>query len=600
MKQKTERDKEEKSESLLLSLYQKFVKRRDSAKTEKTDQPEEQSAQERAQPPDLGEPPADSETKQTAEIPTYDASQMTVTLLSLQKFYGLWAQENSTPVRDPGCGSYIGNLPPPWDDETTDLLKKLDTEAEGILKAAESTENVTPRPKIDGRVEVAVSKDGLRAWIFVFPPLFGGTPASAEAASAALKAAGVTTGVDEETVAQAVQERAYMRLFLAAAGTPPVNGEDGRIEEVIPHTVGTPYMQSDKDVIDYKNLNWLVHVEEKQLICRVVLPTPGKSGLSVQGKEISCTPGKKPDLPIGANTQLSEDGTEITAKVEGQIFYENNRYKVMDVIQIQGDVDLSTGNINVKGNVFVQGNVRDSFIVRATGDINIAGSVGMATVEAGGNIFVRNGINGNEQGTLRAGGEIKCRYIESAKVYAAGNLYADSIANSTVVCGSSVLAESGHGVIIGGSITAMEGIRAKEVGNERGQVTRLSLECTPEFLELRKSVTKEFQEIQSKIETAQQQTDVLKKGEKDPKIQAALKDIHFRLSIFLVKQEKLKKLMNEIEEKEEKLDMAQIRVVTMYPTVAARINGVSHIFNKEATNCLIFRSGTDLELGRTS
>lgn len=607
MKMESERDEDSKSgsTSFLFSLYQKFKKHIVSENTEadaETDEAEENAKIKAKDIEEMADSPL-TDDKSTAAEPkpsdaiSYDSKQQPLILLALQQICHEWTMEKGQPTRGPSFENYLGDSVS-FNEEIEALLKNLDSEAQNMIKAVEATSEASPRPPIDGRVMAYISKDSLHAWEFVFPPLLGGKPVSRDDILGALKAMDVTTGIDGNAIDLLAQESKCMKLIQVAAGTAPENGENGRIEEVIPQTVGTPYMESDADLVDYKNLNWLVHVQENDIICRIIPATSGKSGISVLGKEIACVSGKKPTLPMGKNTQLSEDGTQIVAKTDGQIFYENGQYKVTDIININGDVDLSTGNIDVKGNVLVQGNVLDGFCVKATGDVNIAGIVGMGTVEAGGNIFVRSGINGNEQGRLCAGGDIKCRYIESANIYADGSIYADSIANSTVVCGDTVAVESGHGAIIGGSITAMAAIHVKEVGNERGQVTRLNLERPPEFIAQKEKVTKESQVVQEQVDTAQNQLKMLEKGE-DPEIQAAVKNIHFRLSIFLVKQEKLKQKMKEIREKEEKLSMAQIRIATMYPTVAARINGVSRVFDKEATNCLIFQSGTDLELGRT-
>jgi len=585
MKGRTEREEDSKegNENFLFSLYQKFKKHEKN----KNDEAETNAENEQDTLTELSEEPMAETTERQP-----------FSLLALQQMSLDCAQKYGFSPREPCIESFLGDFVPD-NKEVEDLLQNLDREAQNVLQAVEKTADVEPRPKVNGRVLIYISQDGMQAWAFVFPPLFGGEPVNHEEVLNAMHIMQVKAGIDEDAVSKLTQESVWLHLIRIAAGTAPENGIDGRIEEVIPHTVGTPYMESSSDIVDYKNLNWIVHVQEKEVICKIIPPTPGKPGISVLGKEIPCTSGKKPPLPVGKNTQLSEDGTEIIAKTDGQIFYENDQYRVTDVIQIKGDVDLSTGNIDVKGNVFVQGNVRDGFWVKATGDVNISGSVGAATVQAGGSLFVRSGINGSDQGRLQAGGDVKCRYIESAEVQAGGSVFADSISNSNISCNGSAVVESGHGVIVGGSITAMEEIRAKEVGNERGLVTRLNLERTPEHIAQKTRVTKEYETVKEQVHTAKAQLKALDKSD-DPEIVKAVKDIHFRLSIFLVKQDKLKQQMDEIQAREEKLSYAKMKISTLYPTVAARINGISRLIIGEETNCLIFQSDTDLEIGRFS
>ncbi|MCH4240025.1 MAG: FapA family protein [Oscillospiraceae bacterium] len=519
----------------------------------------------------------------------------------LQQFYDLWAQENGKEKRIVTPQSYL-DISVALNEKIISVLLQLNSETKSVLEALKMTEKTEQELKVFGKASAFVSADKMSAWAFAFPPLNGGTPVTESDIHKALESAHITFGVDAEAVNRLTQPEHWMHLTRIAQGKKAQPGTDGRLEEVIPTTVGKPQVVSDHrtaeyDVVDYKDLNWLVHVKKDDLICRIIPATQGESGMNVQGAEIKGAPGKKPSVPSGKGTCVSEDGKTILAATDGQIFYENGKYRVTNVINIEKDVDLSTGNIDVEGNVFVHGNVRDGFQVRATGDVTISGSVGAGIVIAGKNLFVSRGINGNHQGRLHAGADVKCQYIENADVNAGGNVFSDSITNSTVVCDHKVQVESGRGVIVGGTIISMEGIYAREVGNQRGIATRLIVDKTPEFVEDKVQAQKDLDEVTSSIQTAEKQIGVLSPGADDPQIAQAIKSLNFHLSINRVKCEKLNDKMAEIQATEERIQNARIQINRLFPITAIRMNGFTRNFTNDDTNCLLFQSDEGLSVG---
>lgn len=98
------------------------------------------------------------------------------------------------------------------------------------------------------------------------------------------------------------------------------------------------------------------------------------------------------------------------------------------------------------------GNVLAGFSVQASGDVTVGGIVEGSQVSAGGSIIVNRGMNGNLVGSLAAGKDIHCKYMENANVQVDGDLYVDSIVNCEISCGSRIYAKTGRGVIIGGNV----------------------------------------------------------------------------------------------------------------------------------------------------
>ena len=85
------------------------------------------------------------------------------------------------------------------------------------------------------------------------------------------------------------------------------------------------------------------------------------------------------------------DENIIVADLDGQLVENNNKIIVDPTIEIKGDVDLSTGNIDFNGSVLIKGSVQAGFAVRADGDVEIRGTISGGNVEAK-NIIVFGGI----------------------------------------------------------------------------------------------------------------------------------------------------------------------------------------------------------------
>ena len=60
--------------------------------------------------------------------------------------------------------------------------------------------------------------------------------------------------------------------------------------------------------------------------------------------------------------------------------------------EVDGDVDVSIGNISFVGSIIVRGTIRSGFKVEAEGDIEVWGNVEAATVQSQGNVIIRGNI----------------------------------------------------------------------------------------------------------------------------------------------------------------------------------------------------------------
>ncbi|MEG0564698.1 MAG: FapA family protein, partial [Hungatella sp.] len=366
-------------------------------------------------------------------------------------------------------------------------------------KTAEEEKPEVEIKPLNAQIGVKISSDRMFAWVFAFPPEHGGKEISPDLIHEALAECGVVSGINEEALRQITVKKAYLKLVTVAEGKPEVDGIDGQVLDHFPRvsrsTFGEQEEQADQTV-NYKNLNWLHHIITDEVICDIVYPVSAIDGYDVMGKTLRGRIAKPVILPSGSNTRLTEDKLQLVSKLDGTIFYEDNKFHVKDVLNILSDVDLSVGNIDTVGHLEVKGDVLSGFTIQATGNVNIRGMVGNSTVVAGGDIKVGMGVRGCGNALLNAGGNIQSHYIENCTVKARGSINSGSIINCDLVSDGSIECKT----IVGGNISALRQIHVKTVGNSQRRQTTFSLGVTQELMQEKKDLECRIKEAETLME----------------------------------------------------------------------------------------------------
>jgi hypothetical protein len=313
----------------------------------------------------------------------------------------------------------------------------------------------------------------------LYPPSGKGRALDDPAVIQALSDGGVTYGAKRDAIIQAVKrvsETGEPALdLLAAEGSPPEKGEDGRIEIVVDFQPkdGRCWINSDGSV-DFFKLRRIDSALEGEVVARIVLPTVGREGCTVTGERLPGIEGKRADVRLGDNVVFSEDGSEIRATISGQFHFEEGTISVRQVHVVDGDIDFSTGSLELIGDLVVRGSVLDGFEIRAKGSVTIEGTVGSSVVLAGRHINIGRGVFGKQRGMVRAGGDVAVAFLQNATVYAGGDLHVgNQILNSRAFAKGKVTVSSGKGLIVGGRVQAGKGIEARIIGSGLGSRTEV-------------------------------------------------------------------------------------------------------------------------------
>lgn len=332
---------------------------------------------------------------------------------------------------------------------------------------------------IDESVRVEISPDRMLGVISFTEPKNDGKEITLAQLKQSIQKARVVSGIKEELLEKLMKDRQHGHKYPIAYGTPPVHGDDGTLEllfDIKSDDVDVLRPKENEDgSVDFKDLDLIQTISKDQKLAQITRPTEGESGENVLGKEVRANKGKVKRLPKGKNVYVSEDELSLHASIEGQLIYAFDRIEISETYVVDGDVGVSTGDIDFLGNVLVRGNVEAGFTIKAGGHIEIQGFVGEATIIAGNDILLRHGIQGKDTGKLVAEGDIVTKFIQNSIVQAKGSLYTEAIMHSQVEVGDSVIVEVNKGLIVGGTVQATNLISAKIIGSPMSTVTNIKI-----------------------------------------------------------------------------------------------------------------------------
>ncbi len=495
-----------------------------------------------------------------------------------EKFF-IQAQEN---------GVFL-TVSPPAEGETLELSRIFDVlamqninefdrlaiEEAAKAKTGEPVKIAEPQQKKpDAIIGVTVSRDRMEAYLQIELPERANKP-DIDVVKKQLEKSGVTEGLLEDAIVLAIRQP-NLRV-VCAKGRFPENGVDARIEyRVDLENRGKPVETADGGV-DFKNLGLYINVEKGQVLAEKIVATPGVPGVDVCGNVVPSRPGKDILLHPGSNIQVV-DGVKLVAATGGNLMQAGGKLTVAPVLQIKGDVDLSTGNIDFAGDVVIQGSVQEGFSVKAGGNVDIAGMVSGGNVQ-GLNVTIRLGILGLNKGEISAAGTVVAKFVENASVSADQDiLISDVVLHSRLNAGKQIRVEGRRGQIVGGTAAAGDEIVAKSVGSSSATPTELQAGVNPKLREEYFSLRKELKIVETGLDQLQKGLFTLRSMDQNllppekKELLLKLTRAHFTT---LGQAETMRKRMCELETAYEDLKGGQIKVSDyIYPGVKISIGSL--------------------------
>lgn len=396
---------------------------------------------------------------------------------------------------------------------------------------------------------------------------------------------GIVFGIRKKAINTIIQEKIYDQKVIVAKGKDAIHGVDASIrlsfnseKKQAPETKSTSENEKEEvKSVDFKELDWIIDVAADEILATKIPAVEGTDGMDIFGKPIIAKVPKDINLTAGKNTYITEDGLYLKSKIDGQVNQKGKSISVEPILNIQGNVDYSTGNIDFLGTVIIKGDVVSGFSVKAGEDIYVEGLVEDCTLESQGKIVVNNGILGNEEflHTIYAKEGVKAQFVQHMKIKTDGSLdVSKHILHSYVEVGEKVICTSGTGKIIGGEIKAQKGIECNIAGGPFETPTKLILDVYTEIVKEESEINKEMlilEENKFKIEKLLKDVEPIKDSlpeEMREKTEEALKQLAAINNRYVVLQE----TRADIEEQRQEIRNQQIKVLNkIYPGVIIKI-----------------------------
>jgi len=266
--------------------------------------------------------------------------------------------------------------------------------------------------------------------------------------------------------------------LIIAEGKTAERGEDGYI--VYKTMTNEENREQDDKVYNFRNVIKINSVCKGQLIAEIVKPSLGEPGIDIFGRVIPAKSGKPAKIKPGKNVMLHD--YKIYATLDGQLSIATDSINVFPVFEVNGDLNLKTGNIDFIGNVLIRGNVPSGYTVKAGGDIHVMGLVEGANLIAGGSVHISGGIAGGMRGSVEAGIDIYSNYLNQAICNAGRNVLIDRmILHSKVTSGGKIIVHNGH--IMGGEIRAARSVEVIDIGNYHYMQTIIHIDNNQKVIE---------------------------------------------------------------------------------------------------------------------
>jgi uncharacterized protein len=369
----------------------------------------------------------------------------------------------------------------------------------------------TPNPDYDSSMRIEVTEDEMAAYIHFTPPRYCGRHIEFDEIMDGLRSAGVQLGIEEETIKEYLDDMKYNHPLKAAVGTKSRNGKDAYVDyKVRVDKGGFNFEEDESGKVDFRNLELLENVVVGQLLCVKVPAEEGMPGRTIMNRILPAKNGKDINISYGKGTILSEDGTELTAEINGQVVFKGNKISVEPVYVVNGDVSLETGNIVFLGSVIISGSVQDNFVVKAAGNIEVKGTVQKAFLEAEGDVVVYQGISGREEAKIEStGGSVYAKFVQGCMVVAEKDVVVpEGILHSRVDAGEGIYCMGRRAKIVGGVIRAGDEVNARYIGADVSTSTEVRVGINPKVLQqmseiesVKQKVDEELGQIKLNIKT---------------------------------------------------------------------------------------------------
>ncbi len=437
--------------------------------------------------------------------------------------------------------------------------------------------------------KLAVDKDKITAYLTVLPEC-DLDKISLQDVMDFLNGKGVVSGIDEAAISEMIETQKWDESVKVAQGREAVNGKDGVVKFLFETEKKSVPKVNEDGSVDHHDLTLVENVAPDQELARMTPPTEGEPGENEFGKPIIASKGKAVQLVAGKNTDYAdEEKTIVKADVTGYATLKRDGVVEVDnIYTVKRDVDYSTGDMQINGDVCVRRNVKAGFKVMATGNVEVRGLVEDAKIIAGGNVKVVGGFVGQGKGLIKCNGDANLSFVHNQQVIVEGDVGIDqSVVQADLVVGGSLAMNGGKGALIGGITRVTKHAEVDEIGNDLHVKTILIVGHTEKLEASVKQLNEDIEKSTENLTIVKEKFALLGKLKQKDKLTQEMEPLYKKLEKLL---EQLKSKKNQLVKKKNVLtkEIKEIQRKSyikinkrIYPGVSLKVAGFPKKFENE-------------------
>jgi len=220
----------------------------------------------------------------------------------------------------------------------------------------------------------------------IMPPKFTETEIKSELLNQNIKYGVLMMSIRKCSVSDEVSQ------ILIAKGKETIHGISDELEVKYNKTFHQEEQDEDSSkVVDYKAIGSIEGVKTGQVLALLKPGKDGEDGIDITGNPVKAKNAKKIVLTVGDGCELIDEHT-VVSTIEGRPSSKGYTFFVHKIYEVNGDVELKTGNIKFVGDVIINGSVNEGMKVEAGNCILIRKNVAEADITANGDILIKGNV----------------------------------------------------------------------------------------------------------------------------------------------------------------------------------------------------------------
>jgi uncharacterized protein len=297
--------------------------------------------------------------------------------------------------------------------------------------------------------------------------------ATSEGLYGALAKKNVSEGIDDQAIAnlfETFSSGGEVFRETIAKGIAARSGKDGILDFLIEMEPNQVEVTDADGNVDFRDLNLIKEIHSGNAVVKVVPPDEGADGITVQGRAMTVTKGKKAKFRLGKNVRYDEASDTIYATADGHVELVDSLISVQEEFRVNKEVDFTIGNLTFIGSLTFEKSIPPGYMMMAGKDIVVKETCKGTTLKASGNISVEGGITGSENTVIECDGKLSAKYINEANVICKGDVECFyEVVRSTIKAMGYFILESG--AVRGAQVYAFSGMKVKDLGSPMGTPT---------------------------------------------------------------------------------------------------------------------------------